>query len=305
MGCGLGRGSYERSDRYVYGTIDVEVPGSVEDYKFEGCESHTPPLPGNSQMRFAALCKARVDGLSSVEAVLWHIGPDGKPRPERAILDAFALDEFEAELRSTIARVRRAEAVVAEGRTPDVRRGDWCRYCGAMPSCPAVVSLVRAVALEPVRTAEEIRALLTPATARAAYQRLQEVKAAIAPVSAALAMYADEFPIDLGDGYVYGGMETRREKVDGRKAREVLAAMFTPEVAISACKFTTSKSAIAKACGAVAKEAKANGEKVTGKALTEAALAEIAKAGGISESVSRKVSKHRADGADADDGDEE
>ena len=293
MGCGLGRGSYERSDRYVYGTIDVEGAASVEDWKFEGCESHTAPLPGNPQMRFAALCKARVDGLASVEAVLWHIGPSGKPRAERATLDAFALDEFEAELRATVARVRRAEAVVAEGRTPDVKRGEWCRYCGAMPSCPAVVSLVRAVAAEPMRTAEEIRAALTPATARAAYQRLQEIKGALNPVQQALIMYASEFGIDLGDGRTYGSVETHREQIDGRKARAVLAEMFGADVAEAACDFDTSKAAIARALKPVAAAAKAKGEKVSQKALNEEALARIAAAGGVEEKVSRAVRVHR------------
>lgn len=306
-GYGIGRKYGPKDPRYVYGTIDAAKPGStVRDLKFEGCESHTPPLPGNRQLRFAALCEARVSGSISIAAGIDHIGPTGRVRPEDCELDSFALDEFEAELREVIIpRVREAEAVVAAGQTPDVRRGPWCRYCPAGASCPSVTALIRAVALEPAKTAEEIRAALTPATARAAYLRLQEVKEALAPVAQALHLYADEFPIDLGDGYVYGARETRREKVDGRKARDVLARTFSPEVALDACDFTTSKTAIGKAIGPVAKAAKAAGQKVTKKALVESALAEIAKAGGIAETVSRKVSRHRADGSDADEGDDD
>jgi len=293
IGCSLSRRYGERNDRYVYGTIDVDEPGAVADYKFDGYESNTEPAESNHQLLFAALCKARVEGLSEVRGRLIHFRPDGSHWQESAAHDAFALDAFEQELRSTIRRVREAEALVARGETPSVSRGDWCRYCPAAASCPAVVSLIRAVALEPAKTADEIRAALTPATARAAYLRLQEIKAALNPVSSALYLYASEFPIDLGDGRVYGPVETRRETIDARKARAVLAEKYGPEVAEAACDFTTSKTAIARALKDVAKAAKASGQKVTQKALNEETLAALAEAGAVEATTKRAVRRHR------------
>lgn len=293
VGCSLGRRYGERNDRYVYGTIDVDEPGAVTDYKFDGYESNTEPAESNHQLLFAALCKARVEGLSEVRGRLIHFRPDGSHWQESAAYDAFALDAFDVELRQTIRRVREAEALVARGETPSVSRGDWCRYCPAAASCPAVVSLIRAVALEPAKTADEIRAALTPATARAAYLRLQEIKAALNPVSSALYLYASEFPIDLGDGRVYGSVETHREKLDARKVRALLAEKFGPDVAENACTFETSKTAIARALKDVAKAAKASGKKVTQKALNEETLEALAEAGAVEATTKRAVRKHR------------
>lgn len=290
LGSGLGRGSYSISRRHVFGTIDVVGPTSVEDYKFEGLESHTEPAQSNPQLLFAALCKSRFEGGRLVDGALYHIKPDGSWWREPAQFDALDLDVFEAALRKCIHNVREAEAVVAAGQTPDVQRGNWCRYCGAASSCPAVTGLVRAMAAEPQLTADQIRAALTPATAAKAYARLAEVKQAINAVSQALYMYASEQPIELGDGKVYGPRESKRDAIDARKARFLLAEKFGVDVAENACTFETSKTAISKAVGAFKKQTNAP---QSAAAMVRDVLDELRQQGAVETKVVNTVREYR------------
>lgn len=295
LGCGRERRYGERAPHLVYGTADVLHSQRVEvlDYKFDGFESHHPAPAENPQLLFLALAYSRVLGLSAAQVGLIHIRPDGSHWQESAELDAFDLDAFELRLRHIIDGVRRTEDEVAAGRVPSVSRGPWCRYCPASASCPAVTSLVRAVAGEPARTAEEILALLTPETAARAYMRLHEVLDALKPVSSALYMYASEHDVALPDGRIYGTVDSEKEAFNARKTRDVLAKLCGPEVAEAACKFTTSKTAVKNAVNANARKRKERGEDVVQKELVEAVLAEIQKAGGVARITKSKVRLHR------------
>jgi hypothetical protein len=296
LGRRAGHRQYDHAPQYVYGTADVLHRECVEvwDYKFEGFESHHLPPARNHQLMFLALAAARARRATSATVGLIHIRPNGSHWIESAEMDAFDLDAYETELCSILDRVAEARATVAEGRVPDVRRGPWCRYCPAAAACPAVTGLIRAVALEPVQTAEQVLELLTPETASRAYLRLQEIEAALKPVRAALHLYADEHPIALPDGRVYGPVTTTREEIDARVARKALAAMYGPEVAEAACDFSTSKAAIQRAIRAVVDAKKKAGEKSTQKAVFEEALAAIRAAGGTTQTRKTTVREHKA-----------
>jgi Protein of unknown function (DUF2800) len=294
LGENLGRAYPERvSESEIFGSIDLVGHGLVADYKFEGFESHTPPARDNSQLAFAGLCLARLQKLDEVKVGLIRIQPDGEIVEDWATLDLFDFDVLSARLRSTLERVRIAEREVAEGKIPSVSRGPWCRYCPAASSCPAVTNLIRAVALEPVKTAEEIRAMLTPETAAKAYRRLREVEEALKPVKTALHLFADETEIDLGDGLVYGATTSDREKLDARIARKALAELHGPEVAEAACDFETSKTAIERALRPVHEAKRKADEKVSLKDLKEQAFEAVRAAGGSEIKRTRTVKEHR------------
>ncbi len=211
---------------------------------------------------------------------------------------------FDVELQEIAARVARAETTVAHGIVPNVSRGPHCRYCPAVPSCPAVHELVRAAAGEPVATAQETLASLTPETATRAYQRLRDVQSALKEVSSALYLFASEHPIALPDGMEYGATRRKTKNIDARIARKVIASWASPEVAEAAYTFETSEAAIKRALRPVydaqaraAREAKNRGERIarpTIKALTEAVLTKIAESGGLKVTEAISVREHHA-----------
>jgi len=288
----------ELGPREICGTADVASANAmsavVHDYKFQGGEDKVTPPSRNLQLGFLGLALARLRGLQEATVGLIHLRPDGSHWQESATLDAFDLDSLDLRLAALLDGVARARAVVASGKVPDVHRGKWCRWCPAAAACPAVTSLVRAVAMEPAKTADEILVLLTPDTAAKAYARLQEVQDALKPVASALYLYASEHEIALPDGRVYGSVTTEREELDARVARQALAALYGPSAAESACDFETSKAAVQRALRAVHQIKRAGGEKVTLKSINDEALSAIRAAGGVSTKSKMTVREHRA-----------
>jgi hypothetical protein len=276
--------SYPHDGMRLFGTADVVLLGDepqVWDYKFEGSESHTPPPSENLQLRFLALCVSRYLGVSQVRVGLVHITATGRVWREDATLDALDLDGMRADLLALVKRIETA--------TPDhVSRGPHCRYCASVAACPSVVSLVRAAALEPVATAQGILEALTPETAAKAYARLAEVKAALAPVSQALAIYAESQPIALGNGRFYGPRSTTRESVSGAVAFDALAQLHGPAVARRAVDLDSSKAGIKRALADVAKE-----RGVSLASLEREAVAAVRAAGGITTKTSVTVREYR------------
>jgi hypothetical protein len=296
LGDGLARDYSSARPSEIIGTIDVTARGrpAVYDYKFDGFDSTSDHIEINDQVRFAALCAARVMGADSAEGTLIHIRSDGSHWPETKTFDALDLDIFEGELKAIVTRVRAAQETASRGVVPDVTRGEWCRWCPAAQACPAITGLIRAVADAPTATADDLLSAITPATAGRAYKRLREVEDVVKRVRNALYLYASERDIDLGDGRVYGAVRSDRMTIDARVARKVLAERFSPEVAEAACDFETSQAAIERALKPVVAEAKRTGAKVTIRAVKDAALEAIAAAGGIETKSVVTVKEHSA-----------
>jgi hypothetical protein len=266
----------------IPGTPDVirAVPGNlleVWDYKFEAWESFAPRPADNAQLAFPLLATGAVGGIVH----LVHFGPDGERWTESAELDELDVDTWRARFARILAAVRAAEAVVSEGKAPDVSRGEWCRFCPAMAHCPAIGALIRKLVAEPADAGRELENLLTPETAAAAYRRLKEAQAVLGFAGAALYAYAQEHPIDLGGGEWFGGRVLPYDDIDAERAWDVLERLHGAKVAREAMRLKTSRTAIDRALGPVAKAAKAAGHKVTKKAMTEQAMAELGQAGAI------------------------
>jgi hypothetical protein len=291
---------------------------SVEDYKAEGYESFTRAPLDNEQLLFGALCLDRLDGgaASEYELALQHIRPDGSHWREGAPrrVDCFDLDAFAQRLRKTVDRVRRAEEQYYAGKTLNVSRGPWCRYCPATVHCPAVIALIHAAASKPEATLAELRAdwaagstgalEVRRAAAAVAFQRLNELKAGMKELSTALWQFASENDIVLPDGRVYGAVDRPEDKLEAREVRKLLAEKFSTDVADLSCTFDTSKAAVERALKgvwakkvALWKEAKALGKveekKPTLAAMMREVLGELQKAGGMKTRVKRQTRLHR------------
>jgi hypothetical protein len=326
LGVGLERQYGTIAPTEIAGTLDVirnpvaegEIP-EVLDYKFDGYESHSPAPDVNPQLLFGGLCLQRLYGYSNVRLTLIHFRPDGSHWAESSTrdMDGFDFDCYALRLRELVDRVHMAEDGVYAKKTPDVRRGPWCRYCPAIVHCPAVVAMVAAAASNPGATVEEIRLAMNEqgglevrrAAASKAYLRLKQIEDALKPWKTALYMFASEHSIDLGDGKVYGQVDIPKETVDGKLARQVLATLHGGPVAEAACSFDTSKAAIERALRPVWEaqkkvweERKAVGEKgEDGKALKKPTITaikkhvldEIKKVNGVESKISKQVRTHR------------
>lgn len=322
LGEGLER-RYQTRDGEIPGTADVVHRGpavEIWDYKFDGFETRAAPPAVNHQLRLLALAACRASGADGAQVGLIHIRPDGTHWEETATLDAFDLDAFDLELREILGRVDETRAMMARGLVPDVTRGPWCRYCGAVPSCPAVLDLVRAtagdaagvLAMSPIPgetlvTAEGIALALTPSVASRAYSRMRDFEAALKVAKSALWQYACEHPFEVGDGWAYGPARKETKEISGEVARRELAKMHGPEVAEAACEFSTSEAAIERALRSVWEAerrdydaARSRGEKPvrpTLAGLKRSALEAIAAAGGVRRESKVRVEEFRIGGA--------
>lgn len=291
------------TDRDYSAVSESEIPGTADvvGLSADGSSAYVldwktgygavTPAARNAQLAFLALAACRTYGCSEATVEIVRLQEHGKPWHDRARLDAFALDEFELRLRGLFAKVKDARRMVLHGETPTVYQGLQCRYCDAMPQCPATKSLVQLMAHDPMDMDRQIRSALTPENAAVAYERFKVAQQILARVGEAIYAFAREYPIALPSGKVLGEVVSSREQVKGAVARDVLKRLWGPEVADAACSFDSSKSAIRDALRGVAKE-----KGFTLKAVESQTLSEIAAAGGIESKQTRTVREHEPKG---------
>ncbi len=282
LGRGVGRAVYRGlSGNVIAGTIDfvalTPTLAIVGDYKVgRGSDHYAPPPAHNWQLRFAALCVARLFDRQEALAQRVRITHDGRAFTDSAHFDAFELDTVLHELRELAGRIANARRLRDEGREPPATTGMHCRYCKSFAFCPAQTALVHAIARDPVDSVErEVMAQLTPETAARAWERLKLYDAVAERVRRAIYAFAQQQPIPLPSGAVLGPVETHREYLDGKVVREVLRELATPEIADAACEYESSKAAVQRA---VRPLAEAWGQPL--KAVVDKVLGEVRRRGG-------------------------
>lgn len=295
LGCNIGREYGPLGPNEIALTLDTVGLGDslafVADIKTG--RSYVPPAYRNWQLLLGALAVCRWKGLSAARVALIHLREGEELVWDCHELDAFDLASAAVDLRDMVTRIREAERAVAQGQTPAVVTGPHCRYCPSFTGCPAQTALIRQLGDEPGKLAHDVKALLAPETAAKAYHRLRVIKEAVKAIDAAIYGYAQEHPIDLGDGMEFGPVEKHVESIDAGVARAELAKLHGPEVAEKACDFETSKAGIERALRSVYETRKAAGEKVTIKALKEEALAAVRDAGGVVEKPRTETREHK------------
>lgn len=134
--------SYANTDE-ITGTADLitthEGRAWVIDFKGPEAVDH----PGdNLQLTFYALAHARVVGCDAARVSICNIHTDGRLEWHHADLDGWDLETIASKVRMLWTRARVArETYTSGGLTPDLAAGLHCRYCPAMPMCPAQVTL--------------------------------------------------------------------------------------------------------------------------------------------------------------------
>lgn len=223
------------------GTADVvaveEARVTVTDWKTGSREASDPAE--NYQLRFLGLAAARSFGKDEATVQIGAIRTDGSVELRSATLDAEDLRQIEEELARIARRVDEARA-----GAPVYRMGSHCRYCPALPHCPAVSGAAQSIMDGPP---EE----LTPKRAAQIWEQLQGVEAAAKRAREALQEYVYARPIPTTEGRQLKVVETRRENIDSSKAFAILRE-YLPDDDIIAHAVSVTKTSLS---GAVDKEA--------------------------------------------------
>jgi len=302
LGCGNNRRYPEDLDNeWICGTIDsmtLHNPDNqieIWDYKFECFDNHTPPPAENLQLLFSALCATRYTMKNDAQIGLIHISAvDGSIWKESTTVGPVELGAFDMKLKSIIANIRQAEAELASGKTPDVFRGEWCRFCPAVSSCPAVIGLLRAAASGQINIAK-LGEPVDASCALSAYETLRQLDKAVGFAKEALKAYALNHRIKLGNGNEYGARMAEKRIINPDVAYGTLMDLYGASVAQKAVPRSTSLTAIDSALSEIweKKKAASPGVKITKKSITDATLKTIEELGGLSIELSERVDKHK------------
>jgi len=281
LGANLGRN---------YGQSPSEFAGSADYVRVEGATvtvvdlktglSEVPHPSRNAQLRALAFMVARWHAADVARVGILH-APEGRtPWWSWATFDAFELATIGAELRTLAERVEFARRDVEAGKTPRLVVGEHCNNCPARFGCPARVAMAQRLAGEPEAVVMDLKAMLTPESAALALARWKAAKKAVDEVGQALHAYAKESPIPLGDGRVWGPVESQREVIDADRAWPVLVAKYGANTALKAMSLDTSKAGLERMARVV--RGTASGKAPTLKAITAEALDALRAAGAVS-----------------------
>lgn len=268
----------------ITGTIDLLIVGNgrvvVVDYK--GFEEVTH-AEDNAQLATYALMVARTYGYREVTVVVVYLVANRKPTI--ATLAALDLDIHAARLRDL------QITVAAAAKDPDTYAtvGKQCKYCPAFLACPKQRQLQSEVqqGLVPMRV-EAMLPLADDDKANDAYELLATLKMMTQRLSAALYARANERPIPLRNGKLFGPRVVNgNEKLDADKTYEIIRAKYGQAIADTAVERKASKTKIKEALGfAVGKGKVAAAEREV--------LAQLKERGGIERGTKTVVEEYEA-----------
>lgn len=181
----------------------------------------------NLQLRAYALMLARRYDVERVEFAVVDIDEEGFPFVRNAVFEEMELDAARAEIREIMAAVA-AERFVAESRAagtllapPRLRVGDHCRYCEALPSCPAFVGTTQALVPLASRTLE-----LTPAEIGRQWEAAGAVRIALERFESAVRFQVERgLIVPLPSGKELRAVEVPSRTVNAKITEEVLEEM--------------------------------------------------------------------------------
>lgn len=233
------------------------------------------PPQKNWQLRFLGLCASRVYDRSTVVVGIVRLRENGSAYRSEHIFSGWDLDTIESELHAQFGPL-----LAAKKRLPDLKElsfveGDWCRHCPHFARCPAKINLLRS--LSRADAPEQIEKLVPFSGEQASlvYKHYRRIKDALAHVGAALFAYANEHPIALGDGVIFGPTETRvTESLDGNMVWQLLKERYGQQLADETVQRKATKVALRESLRTVAQPRQL-------AKLEKEFLAEIREKGGI------------------------
>jgi hypothetical protein len=224
----------------------------------------------NRQLATYALMVTRTYGYDECDVVIKYRAP--WRRPSYATLNALDLAAHADRLVALRANIEKAR------ETPQLflNDGAHCRYCPAfLGGCPRQETLARQVRTgEMERRAADLMPFANDDEAALALDLRDRLKMLLSRLEAGLHARAAVMPIPRGDGRVWGPREKEgKRKIDGAKARELLAQRFGAKIAEESVRYTVAQKWIEDAL-------KSNGVKgAAGK--VKSLVAELEEAGAV------------------------
>ncbi|MET0406267.1 MAG: PD-(D/E)XK nuclease family protein [Cystobacter sp.] len=278
----------------VVGTIDVvgvaEDCVLVLDYKTG--HRYFGPIAEYEQLLFAALAACRVYGKDRAMMAIIRLDEEGHPYFLWAEVTAVELDAFALRMRELDATISDMKILAASGQEPETVSGDHCQYCPAVAACPTYMAMARAMS-----SPEDDNALmpqLGEETGAVYFERLRLMKKVVERYEKALQLYAEQAPINLEGGWVYGKRPFPVDEWNVRKALPLLQGYFGEE-ALTLVHAEIYKKDIEEVFR-VRKAADPKGPVRIGKD-TEAVLASLKNHGAITTRYTWPVGRHRPDAA--------
>ncbi len=165
LGVNVGRNYGKLGPTEVALTIDMECQKDgmwwVFDWK---SRERVTAAHANWQVRAGVMA---VMGRHRASSAIGALGYLDDSELDAAPFDVFHTVGFWSDLAHMARRVREAQAAFARGETLDVAAGAWCKYCPALPHCPAHTRLAAALLGELEQVDTQIAALTVEQCGRA------------------------------------------------------------------------------------------------------------------------------------------
>jgi len=181
----------------------------------------------NWQLRCEAMAVMLRHGADTIHAGIGYLD---NSELDSTIFDAFDVPYWCGELRLMMQRIERAQLALTEGRVPDVSAGSWCKYCPAIPHCPAHAQLALSMLGELDTVEPQIRGLTIEQCGRA-WELLDRYDEIAGRVRDGIRARAKREPVPLSNGRRLALVECKgRRSLDQKKAKEMLveAGLIVP-----------------------------------------------------------------------------
>jgi hypothetical protein len=250
----------------------------VDDYK-TGNAFTTPRPYRNWQLRLLAVCAWEIyPDAEELGLVVGIIKTKGEVRTDYLEVTPEMIAEWKAELMALGEEIH-------SGMQRTVL-GEHCKYCPAFLNCPAQMAMIARLVKNPFAAANRITEELNDGDRTKAYKSYKMVKDAMKRLDGIFRMQAENTPIQLGDGRVYGPVQKTKTSIDGFVAYQKVKEKFGQAAAEASVTMDVSKASIQRAV----KDLLPRGEKASG---LEALMGVIAQDGGITATQRSEIREHR------------
>lgn len=238
LGRGIGReyiehGAHPTNDvcmsADVVGVTDNDVV--VIDWK----TGWTAVEPSSLQLRALGMAALTAYGKARAHILIYRLR-DGEVSHLSGVLDAMDAGVVMEE-------IAHIERTAINAGTSQLVTGTQCKFCPALPGCPAQAALVNALSLEggSALTAADVAATLTVDKVRRAWAVFKAAEYAVERGKEACKLFAATTPCELDNGKVLGPVETEKESVDAGVVHKLLAKDYGVEVADSVVEMAVTK----------------------------------------------------------------
>lgn len=238
---------YDRPDTEFLGRCDyvaVAADGTpvAGDHK-TGVDMGPPS--SRWQMRFFAIVLWLMnDRPAFVEIRFDYIAEDGSVKIVAERVGVMDIEQWLGELAGLRGRLLAAKAVIEAGGVPNVRSGDWCKFCPTFHQCPAKLQFVRQV-LPQLTAAAELADMMSPTELGVAWSQYTAFKQLVERIGTVIeeAVERPEYVsgLPLPNGNTLRPMRrVGKAKVNISKLLKVAADAGATKAAIDACSSTSS-----------------------------------------------------------------